>query len=178
MPAKAGGRDETTGSVAIAWTLALCKVRVDKSLGRSMKASSITAAALLSLGLATGTAAQTVKVPAKPAAAPAAMAAMPKGDAGRGATAFVVCKSCHVVEAGKNRIGPTLYGIVGRKSGSVPGYAYSAANKAKGVVWTQPVLFTYLENPRKFIPGTKMAYAGLKDPQKRADVIAFLATKK
>ncbi|MBY0519503.1 MAG: cytochrome c family protein [Sphingomonas sp.] len=111
-------------------------------------------------------------------AVPAAAQTMPKGDAVRGKAAFVVCQTCHVAEAGKNRIGPSLWAVVGRKSGTLPGYAYSAANKAKGVVWTPQVLFTYLENPQKFIPGTKMTYPGLKDPQKRADVIAFLQTKK
>lgn len=111
-------------------------------------------------------------------AAPAAAQTMPKGDAVRGKAAFIVCQTCHVAEAGKNRVGPTLWAVVGRKSGTVPGYSYSAANKAKGVVWSPQVLFTYLENPQKFIPGTKMTYTGLKDAQKRADVIAFLATKK
>lgn len=130
-------------------------------------------AALLALGLTGIAHAQA----AKPAAA-AKPGAMPAGNAARGQAAFVVCKSCHVVEPGKNRIGPTLFGVVGRKSGSVPGFNYSAANKKANVTWTPPVLFAYLENPRKYIPGTKMAYAGLKDPQKRADVIAFLATKK
>lgn len=111
-------------------------------------------------------------------AVPAAAQTMPKGDAARGQAAFVVCKTCHVAERGINRIGPSLFGVVGRKSGTLAGYNYSAANKAKGVVWTPQVLFTYLENPQKFIPGTKMTYPGLKDAQKRADVIAFLATKK
>lgn len=111
-------------------------------------------------------------------AAPAAAQTMPKGDAVRGKAAFIVCQTCHVVEPGKNRIGPTLWGVVGRKSGTVPGYTYSAANKAKGVVWTPQILYTYLDNPQKFIPGTKMTYPGLKDTQKRADVIAFLQTKK
>lgn len=112
------------------------------------------------------------------AATPGAAQKAPVGNAANGEKAFVVCKTCHVVEAGKNRIGPSLYGVVGRKSGSVPGYTYSAANKAKGVVWTPQVLYVYLENPMKYIPGTKMTYAGLKDPQKRADVIAYLQTKK
>lgn len=111
-------------------------------------------------------------------AKPAAAAAMPKGDAAQGAKDFVVCKACHSPDKGVNKIGPTLFGIVGRKSGTVPGYTYSAANKAANVVWTPQVLFTYLQNPRKFIPGTKMSYAGLADPQKRANVIAYLGTLK
>jgi cytochrome c len=111
-----------------------------------------------------------------PAAASAQ--AMPKGDAVKGAVVFNQCKVCHVVDKGVNRVGPSLYGVVGRKSGSVAGYTYSAANKNSGLIWTSAQLYTYLEAPQKVIKGTKMAYAGLKKPQDRADVIAFLATKK
>lgn len=105
-------------------------------------------------------------------------AALPVGNAANGAKVFVQCKTCHVTTAGVNRIGPSLHAVVGRKSGTVPKYTYSAANKASGVVWTEAVLFTYLENPRKFMPGTKMSFAGLKKPQDRADVIAWLKTQK
>lgn len=97
-----------------------------------------------------------------------------KGDVGRGKVVFTQCKTCHVVTAGVNRIGPSLHAVVGRTSGSIPNYAYSAANKQGHIVWSEPVLFTYLEAPQKFLPGTKMSYAGLKDAQKRADVIAYL----
>lgn len=100
------------------------------------------------------------------------------GDPTRGQAAFAPCRACHVTQAGVNRVGPSLHGIVGRKAGTVAGFNYSAANKSSGVTWTPQVLFTYLENPRKFMPGTKMAYAGLKDPQRRADLIAWLATQK
>jgi cytochrome c len=106
-----------------------------------------------------------------------ASAAMPVGNAANGAKIFVQCKTCHVTTPGVNRIGPTLHAVVGRHSGSVPNYTYSAANKKSGVTWTEANLFTYLEAPRKFIPGTKMTYAGLKDPQQRADVIAYLKTQ-
>ncbi|OYU15139.1 MAG: cytochrome c family protein [Alphaproteobacteria bacterium PA4] len=111
-------------------------------------------------------------------AAPAFAQAMPAGDAKRGEAAFAVCKTCHVVDKGVNRIGPSLFGVVGRKASMVPGYSYSAANKKSGLTWTPANLFKYLEAPQKMVPGTKMTYAGLKDAQKRADVIAFLATKK
>jgi cytochrome c len=111
------------------------------------------------------------------AAAPAA-AQMPAGNAAAGEKVFAQCKTCHVTDKGVNRVGPSLHGVVGRKSGSVPGFKYSAANQKSGVTWTAPVLFQYLEAPMKFMPGTKMAFAGLKKPQDRADVIAFLATKK
>ncbi len=112
------------------------------------------------------------------ATAPANAQAMPKGDAAAGEKAFVVCKTCHVADKGVNRIGPSLWGVVGRHSGTVPGYTYSAANKNSGLTWDVPTLFRYLEAPQKVVPGTKMTYAGLKDPQKRADVIAYLATRK
>ena len=107
-----------------------------------------------------------------------AAAQMPVGNAANGQKVFVQCKTCHVTTAGVNRIGPSLHAIVGRKSGSVPKYTYSAANKNSKVVWTEPVLFKYLEAPRKFMPGTKMSFAGLKKPQDRADVIAWLKTQK
>ena len=99
------------------------------------------------------------------------------GDAAAGEKAFAVCKTCHAVEAGKNMIGPSLHAIQGRKSGSIPGYAYSTANKGSGITWTNEKLFQYLEAPQRVIPGTKMTYTGLKDPQKRADVIAYLDTQ-
>ncbi|MBC7506510.1 MAG: cytochrome c family protein, partial [Sandarakinorhabdus sp.] len=67
--------------------------------------------------------------------------------------------------------------VVGRHSGIAPGYKYSAANLKSGVNWTEPTLYAYLEAPMKFMPGTKMAFAGLKKPQDRADVIAYLKTK-
>lgn len=86
------------------------------------------------------------------------------------------CSICHSPVAGKNMIGPSLFGVVGRKAGSEPGYSYSAANKNSGITWTEAELETYLEAPMKVVPGTKMTYAGLKDATKRADVIAYLAT--
>jgi len=99
------------------------------------------------------------------------------GDAAKGEKVFAQCKACHVAEEGKNRVGPSLYAVVGRTAGTVPGYNYSKANKESGVTWTEDVLYTYLEAPQKFMPGTKMAFGGLKVPQDRADVIAYLKTK-
>ena len=104
--------------------------------------------------------------------------AMAAGDVAKGAIVFNQCKVCHVVEKGVNRVGPSLWGVVGRKSGSVPGYTYSKANKESGIVWTAAELNTYLEAPQKVVKGTKMAFAGLKKPEDRANVIAFLSTKK
>ena len=96
------------------------------------------------------------------------------GDAAKGATDFVTCKTCHAIEAGVNKIGPSLHNVVGRKSGSIAGYSYSAANKGSGITWTPEKLFQYLEGPQRIVPGTKMSFAGFPDPQKRADVIAYL----
>jgi cytochrome c len=98
------------------------------------------------------------------------------GDAASGQRIFRQCQTCHVVEPGVNKVGPSLAGIVGRPAGTVPGFRYSPANKNSGLVWSEPVLFEYLEAPQKYIPGTYMAYAGLKQPQQRADVIAYLKT--
>ena len=98
------------------------------------------------------------------------------GDATKGAADFMTCKTCHAIEVGVNKIGPSLHGVVGRKAGSIAGYAYSAANKGSGITWTEDKLFQYLEKPQRVVPGTKMSYPGLTDPQKRADVIAYLKT--
>lgn len=96
------------------------------------------------------------------------------GDAAKGNTAFITCKTCHAVEAGVNKIGPSLHEVVGRAAGTVAGYTYSAANKNSGITWTPEKLFQYLEKPQRVVPGTKMAFPGIPDPQKRADVIAYL----
>ena len=100
----------------------------------------------------------------------------PGGDAAAGEKTFVQCKACHVLEAGQNRVGPSLHGIIGRHSGEVAGFNYSAANKNSGKVWDEETLYAYLENPQAYIPGTKMIFAGLKQPQDRANVIAYLKT--
>jgi cytochrome c len=101
-----------------------------------------------------------------------------EGNAEEGAEVFKKCRACHDVGPGaKNKVGPLLNGIFGRTAGTIEGFNYSDANKqagAKGLVWTEEVMFKYLEAPLSFMPGTKMAFAGLKDPQDRKDVIAYL----
>ena len=86
------------------------------------------------------------------------------------------CSLCHDVAPDKNRIGPSLFGIMGRKTGSVPGFHYSVANKGADITWSAAILDRYLMSPREAIPGTTMTFAGLKDEQKRRDLIAYLAT--
>lgn len=126
--------------------------------------------------------------PAAPAAAPSAAAPAADnvdtlsgakfadftGDATKGATEFVACKACHAIEEGVNKIGPSLHNVVGRVAGSIAGYTYSPANKNSGITWTPEKLFQYLEKPARIVPGTKMTYPGQPDPQKRADLIAYL----
>lgn len=96
------------------------------------------------------------------------------GDATAGKRVFVKCLACHVVAEGQNRVGPSLYGIIGRPAGSIAGFNYSAANKNSGITWTEQVMFEYLKNPQAYIPGTKMVFPGLPSGQDRADVIAYL----
>ena len=84
------------------------------------------------------------------------------------------CGTCHATEAGKNGVGPSLSGLIGRKAGTVPGFSYSDANKKSGVVWDAVKLDEYLVDPRKFIPGTKMVFTGLKKAEERRSVIDFL----
>lgn len=103
-------------------------------------------------------------------AASAARAA--DGDAARGETIYQRCLACHSLE--HDRVGPRHCGLFGRKAGSLPGYAYSPAMKNHGVTWDEKTLDHFLENPLKTVPGTKMGYAGVKDPQERADLIAYL----
>ncbi|HEY1929139.1 MAG TPA: c-type cytochrome [Caulobacteraceae bacterium] len=96
------------------------------------------------------------------------------GNPASGQQDFVVCSACHSVQPGQNMVGPSLHGVVNRHAGTVPGFHYSSANKNSGLVWTEQELFTYLESPQKVVPGTYMTYIGMKDPQQRADVIAYL----
>ena len=107
-------------------------------------------------------------------------AALAEGDAAAGEKVFRKCKSCHQVGDGaKNRIGPVLTGIVENEIASVEDFKYSKAflaKKEEGLVWTEEVLDTYLTKPKKFIPGTKMSFSGLKKEQQRADIIAYLST--
>jgi len=101
------------------------------------------------------------------------------GDAAAGETVFKKnCAVCHTTEAGKNKIGPSLFGVVGRHSASVAGYSYSEAMKKADKTWDDQTLDTYLANPRAVVPGTKMIFIGLKSDEDRQNVVAFLETQK
>ena len=102
------------------------------------------------------------------------VAANAAGDPANGEKIFAKCKACHTVEVGKNKIGPSLAGVVGRKSGTAPNFNYSDAMKNAGLTWDEATLDTYLTNPKKLVPGTKMAFPGLPQEQDRLDVIAYL----
>jgi cytochrome c len=98
------------------------------------------------------------------------------GDPAAGEKAFVVCRACHQVgPTARAMIGPSLNGIVGRKAGTYPDYQYSEANKNSGLTWTPEQLDIYLAAPQKVVPRTKMVFPGIKEEQKRKDVIAYLA---
>lgn len=106
--------------------------------------------------------------------------ALAEGNVANGEKVFKKCAACHAVTAdAKGRVGPTLYGVVGRKSGSVPEFKYSNPMLKlgeEGHVWTPEEIALFVENPKKFLPGTRMSFAGLKKPEERADLVAYLVS--
>lgn len=100
-----------------------------------------------------------------------------EGDATAGAVVFKKCATCHIVDSDTNKVGPSLNGVLGRKAGTHPDFAYSASMKAAGdggLVWDEAALRDYLHNPRVKVKGTKMAFVGLKDDKEITDLIAYL----
>jgi len=96
-------------------------------------------------------------------------------DLKNGAELFSLCRTCHTaISGGADMTGPNLHGVFGRTAGSKPGYAYSDALKGFAKTWTPDLLDQWLANPRTFVPGTKMSFAGLPDADNRRDVIAYL----
>ena len=109
----------------------------------------------------------------------ALLAALPApyntADLANGKQKFAMCRSCHtIVPGGANMTGPNLHGVFGRKAGAVENYKYSDVVKNAGFVWDADHLDKWLAEPRTFLPGTKMSFAGLKNPKDRVDLIAFL----
>jgi cytochrome c2 len=108
--------------------------------------------------------------------AAASGAATTAGDPAAGRLVFRKCQACHSMEPDKNILGPSLAGVIGRKAGSVAGYAYSPAMKQTGIVWDADSLDEYLADPARAVPGNKMPFPDLKTENDRKDVIAFLAS--
>ena len=100
-------------------------------------------------------------------------------NAENGANVFKKCKACHDAAAdGKNKVGPNLFGIVGKAAGQVAGFNYSAAMKDSGKTWDAATLDGYLADPKGFIPGNKMVFVGIKDAKDAKDLVAYLAAQK
>lgn len=107
-------------------------------------------------------------------AALASGSALAAGNAKKGKKVFNKCKACHSLKEGKNKIGPSLYGIIGSKAATVEGYKYSKAMKASGLTWDEKTLSEFLTKPKKYVKGTKMPFSGLKKEKQRNDLIAYL----
>jgi len=108
-----------------------------------------------------------------------AFAALPEpfksADYNRGRRTFKLCQSCHTVTAdGQNLVGPNLYGVFGRQIGTVDGFTYSKAVQESDIIWTPEILEEWLESPRNFLPGNKMSFAGVRKPEDRTAVIAYI----
>jgi cytochrome c len=127
------------------------------------------------------------KEPATPAGAPAPEAPAPAQDAvdidallagadiERGETLYFQCRACHTIEqGGANKVGPNLWGMFGRSAGQVPGFAYSDAVKNSGITWTPATLDRWLARPSEFLPGNMMVFVGIRKPEDRANLIAYL----
>jgi cytochrome c len=96
-------------------------------------------------------------------------------DLKRGETLYFQCRACHTMnEGGPNKVGPNLWGMFGRKAGAAAGFAYSDAVKNSDIVWTADTVSAWLEQPADFLPGNMMVFVGVKKPQDRANLIAFL----
>ncbi len=113
---------------------------------------------------------------AAPAAAGDLAAMIAAADVAKGKTLFLQCRACHSLapESEPGKIGPTLYGVIGRPAGSVAGFAYSDAVAQSGKTWTVDQIDHWLEKPSEFLPGNKMVFIGLKNPQDRANVLAYI----
>jgi len=101
------------------------------------------------------------------------------GDAAKGKQAFSPCQVCHtVVKGGPNGLGPNLFGVVGRRAASLPGFYYSVALRNSKITWTNDKLKAWITSPFKLVPGNRMAFPGVSDPKKADDIVAYLNTLK
>ena len=109
----------------------------------------------------------------------AAGAARADGDAARGEKRFEECATCHSTERGVNNVGPSLFGVLGRKAGEIADFRYSPAMRTSGITWTAQTLDKFVADPQQEVPGNRMPFAGMPDAGDRADLIAYLqkATK-
>jgi cytochrome c len=159
-----------------------------RHLGLTLAAAAIAATALAACNKSANTPPSGAGAASTPtaAAAPmtdeekkAALAKLPApfntADLDNGESKFALCSTCHTVQqGGPNMTGPNLYGVFGRKAATLAGFSYSDALKAAGWTWDAPHLDTWITDPKVAAPGTKMTFAGLKDPKDRTDVIAYL----
>lgn len=97
------------------------------------------------------------------------------GDAAKGEKVFGKCKACHEIATDKNKVGPTLHGVIGRKAGTVPGFKYSEAMAGADVTWEATTIAEYVAKPKEFVPGNKMAFAGLKKEDEIQDLVAYIS---
>jgi cytochrome c len=142
-----------------------CRIfnNLSDQIGVSVKSKLFAAAAIMMAAVSQSSLAQDAVAP---------------GDAAHGAIVFKQCLVCHTNEEGKNKIGPSLWAVVGRHSASIANYQYSTAMKAADKTWDDATLNVYLTKPQAMVPGTKMTFPGLAKDQDRADVIAYLNTLK
>ena len=96
------------------------------------------------------------------------------GDAARGEKLFVECAACHSLDRTGESVGPSLYGVIGRKAGEGGGFRYSPALKRSGIIWNEPSIDGFIADPQGVVPGNRMPYAGIADAAARADLIAYL----
>lgn len=145
----------------------------------SHKKAKITTIAILSSIFALSSCGETSSTPASTSTstpqkeAPAQQAAATPEELGK--KMYARCRTCHTLdEGGKNRVGPNLWGIFGKTSGTAEGFAYSKAMKEAAIVWDEQSISDYIENPKSYLPGGKMVFVGLRKPEDRENLIAYL----
>ncbi len=169
--------DDLTGNKIIGATLATALVMVGLAVVTPKFFESTPPA---KPGYAIAVAAEADSGAAAPVAPPDWGTVLKTADVSAGEAKTAVCRACHIFDpSGANNIGPGLYGVVGRKPGSHPGFSYSAGMEAFGAkqpIWDYEHIYEFLAGPQKYIDGTKMTFMGIKDSQDRINVIAYLHT--